>query len=144
MVLRNLPVKGAAVLAFVAASFVGVNGTASADSAPSSTTTGSASPAQAPNCDIPPAGSMCVHIHNTNTNQWYWFGPWSACAIHNIPDYDQVTWVNNNQVGGVRTTFYRGQNGSGGSLGSVAQDYSGRPPGYVNSNLSYAHSIRVC
>ena len=64
-----------------------------------------ASPAQAasdPRCvgsETPPSGSMCVHIHNTNTNQWYWFGPWSSCVQHEIPIYDQVTWVKSNQVG---------------------------------------------
>ncbi|WP_330461619.1 hypothetical protein OIB37_34985 [Streptomyces sp. NBC_00820] len=102
-----------------------------------------ASPAQAASCDIPPAGSMCVHIHNTDADSWYWLGPWSACTIHNIPGYDQVTWINNNQVGGVRTTFYYEPDGTN-AIGSVAQDYSGRPPGYVSSDLSWARSIRVC
>ncbi|MEV7213513.1 hypothetical protein AB0O31_10540 [Kitasatospora cineracea] len=104
---------------------------------------GTASPAQADTCDLPPAGSMCLHIHNTSTDTWYWFGPWSTCTVHNIPAYDQVTWINNNQVGGVRTTFYAGRDATN-PLGSVAQDYSGRPPGYVDSNYSATQSVRVC
>ncbi|MGW4381795.1 hypothetical protein [Kitasatospora sp. NPDC004531] len=105
---------------------------------------GTAAPAQAADCDVPPAGSMCLHIHNVGTNQWYWEGPWYSCVIHNLDWSEMATWINNNQTGGVRTTFYYGQNGTGGVLGSVSQDYSGRPPGYSNADLSAAKSVRVC
>ncbi|MFF6956240.1 hypothetical protein [Streptomyces sp. NPDC008317] len=102
-----------------------------------------ASPAQAVDCNLPPVGDMCLHIHNTDTNTWYWLGPWNACAVHNIAIDEQATWINNNQVGGVRTTFYYGRDGKN-PIGSVAQDYSGRPPGYTDSDLSSAQSVRVC
>jgi hypothetical protein len=105
---------------------------------------GTAAPAQAANCDLPPAGSMCLHIHNTSNDTWYWYGPWYSCTIHNLGTYEMATWINNNQTGGVWTTFYKGRDGGGGSLGSVYQDFSGRPPGYRDADYSASYSVRVC
>lgn len=105
---------------------------------------GTASPAQAVNCDLPPVGSMCLHIHNTSNDTWYWYGPWYSCAVRNLSVYEMATWINNNQTGGVRTTFYYWYDGSGGAIGSVSQDYSGRPPGYEDANHSASYSVRVC
>ncbi|MFJ6378435.1 hypothetical protein ACIQI7_00295 [Kitasatospora sp. NPDC092039] len=112
-----------------------VSGAGAAASAPS---------ALAADCDVPPVGSMCVHIHNTANDSWYWYGPWYSCVIHNFTSTEMPTWINNNQTGGVRTTFYYGRDGGGGAIGSVSQDYSGRPPGYKSADYSAAYSVRVC
>ncbi|MFF0294718.1 hypothetical protein ACFYST_14380 [Kitasatospora sp. NPDC004614] len=105
---------------------------------------GTAAPAQAVEvCDVPPVGSMCLHIHNTSDNSWYWLGPWYACTVHNLGSTEMPTWINNNQTGGVRTTFYWDRDGVN-PIGSVSQDYSGRPPGYEHANYSAALSVRVC
>jgi hypothetical protein len=106
---------------------------------------GGATPAQAStHCPGPEHGSMCVHIHNTDNDTWYWFGEWTACTVHNIPVYDQVTWVEDNQYTGTVTTFYYGRDGGGGAIGTMTAPTNGRPPGYVDSDLSYTQSIRVC
>ncbi|MFF0393329.1 hypothetical protein ACFYS8_32225 [Kitasatospora sp. NPDC004615] len=104
---------------------------------------GTASPAQAETCDLPPVGSMCVHIHNTSNDTWYWYGPWYACEVHNFGSSEMPTWINNNQTGGVWTTFYYKRDGVD-PIRSVSQDYSGRPPGYRDANFSAAYSVRVC
>ncbi len=84
---------------------------------------------------------MCLHVHNAATDEWYWYGPWYSCDVHRLAFSEMPTWINNNQTGGVRTTFY---DSSGGVLGSVSQDYSGRPPGYSDAGNSAAKSVRVC
>lgn len=107
---------------------------------------GSASPAQAADtCAAaggPPSGTMCVHVYKTTDGNYYWFGPWKQCAVHNIPYYDYVTWVRSNQTGNVHTTYYDGSYGGGKVLGTTPAVYYGRPPGYAKADD--ARSIRVC
>jgi hypothetical protein len=105
---------------------------------------GVAPPAQAATCDDPPSGSMCVHIHNLNTGKYYWFGPWYYCTVHNIPHYDQITWVSDNQYTGTVTTFVAGDNGTGGPTASVQAPYYGRPPWWDVGEFPGIGSVIVC
>ena len=99
-------------------------------------------PAQAASsCPNPDNGYMCVHIHNTDTDSWYWFGPWYTCTTHTIPLYDQVTWVEDNQYSGTESWFY---DYNGTQLGTMTAKINDRPPGYVSSDLSYTYKIKVC
>ncbi|WP_333770208.1 hypothetical protein [Streptomyces sp. IBSBF 2435] len=86
-------------------------------------------------------GTMCVHIHNLATDQYYWFGPWTECRKVSIEWYDVVTYVKSNQTGGVQSTYYDPQ---GVSLGSKPAYYNGRPPGYKSNDESKTAAIQVC
>ena len=91
----------------------------------------------------PPSGTMCVHFRNMNTGAYYWYGPLSACSLHDVPIFEVMTWVKSNQTGNVKSSYYE-QNGGDQYLGSLAAVFSGRPPGYVDAYQATVGSYRVC
>jgi hypothetical protein len=107
---------------------------------------GAAAPAQAgtsADCNPPQPGNICLHVRYSD-GTYHWWGPYYECQIVNIPWYDNLTWVSDNQYNQAVTRFYDLPNGGGDYLGGVVAPYDGRPPGYQDSVTSPTQSVRTC